>query len=117
MKKVYVSNGQTGLVLNESDIIYFAASKKKIFLHYIREAREEIFEFRGAISALEQNLRGENFMRIHRCYIINSEKIRRIEKEWIILDCGREIRLPRGRVYADEAIRRFMSRKEDVIVL
>lgn len=59
-----------------------------------------------SLGALEEKLRTDNFLRIHRSYIVNLHKIDTISDDWGYLGIGAQT-LSVSRSFKDELVRRF----------
>lgn len=72
---------------NYNDILYFEGLKDyvKLFL----ESSDTPVVFHATMKSIEAKLSSKNFMRVHRSYIVNLDKIRTIERSGIVF--GREI--------------------------
>jgi two-component system LytT family response regulator len=60
----------------------------------------------GSMKSYEEKLKDHGFMRIHRSYIINLQKIKAIERKHILLRDGKQI--PIGELY-EEKFRKYIS--------
>ena len=94
----YVIECQEGRIrIPYKDIYYFEAREKKIFLR----TRKEEFGFYTTMEQLITALPG-NFIRCHRSYIVNSEKIVRIMISQNIIQLHHEMEVPLSRSYKPE---------------
>ena len=78
------------------DVVYMEAQKSYASIY----TKEERITTNLTLSDLEKRLPPDRFMRIHRSYIISTEKITGIEGDEVILD--KVVRIPVGDTYADE---------------
>jgi DNA-binding LytR/AlgR family response regulator len=78
------------------DVVYMEAQKSYASIY----TKEERITTNLTLSDLERRLPTDRFMRIHRSYIISTEKITGIEGDEVILD--KVVRIPIGDTYADE---------------
>lgn len=91
------------------DIFYAEAFAHTVCIHTgASQAQVQV-----SISALEQLLAGEPFIRCHRSYLVNLRHIRRIGREELLLDGGEKLPVSR-RLYAavNEAFIRFFKGEE-----
>lgn len=77
-----------------SDILYFEGLKDYIKL-YIQNSSKPIV-FHASMKSIEEKLPSENFMRIHRSYIVSLSKIKTIERSHILFG---EKRIPISKQY------------------
>lgn len=82
--------------IDYSDILYFEGLKDYVKL-YIQSADKPIV-FHSTMKSLEEKLPTDRFMRIHRSYIVNLDKIKTIERDRILF--GKE-RIPISKQYKD----------------
>ncbi|HHV04174.1 MAG: LytTR family DNA-binding domain-containing protein [Bacteroidales bacterium] len=80
-----------------SDLVYMESQHEYITYHTINE---KITAY-GSLKALEKNLPGERFVRIHKSFIISLDKIRSADRSKVVLLYHGQISLPIGRVYRD----------------
>jgi DNA-binding LytR/AlgR family response regulator len=88
-----------------NDILYFEGLKDYIKL-YLKSEKQPIV-FYATLKSIEAKLPKERFMRVHRSYIVNLEKIKTIERYRILF--GNE-RVPISNQYK-EAFDEFVTRK------
>lgn len=77
-----------------NDICFVEVFSHSCVLHTV----DEQMEYRTAISKLEDEL-GEQFVRVHRSFLVNLEHVRRIAKTEIILDNGEAVPLSRRKYF------------------
>ena len=97
-------NGQLRRV-EYDDILYLEGLKDYIKLHI--ESASKPLVFYATMKSIEERLPSENFMRIHRSYIVNLEKVTTIERYRIIFG---EERIPISNQYK-EAFDDFVKKK------
>lgn len=105
--KVFVVDNQEGRILIAYDTIYFfEARNKKIYLN--TGTRE--YGFYGSIEHLQEQLSGQ-FLRCHRSFLVNKEKIERtvLSKNMLLLENAFEI--PVSRTY--RPVLKQLGGKED----
>ncbi|MDB4584429.1 LytTR family DNA-binding domain-containing protein [Draconibacterium sp.] len=88
-----------------TDILYFEGLKDYIKLHLETENKPVVFY--ATMKSVEAKLPNERFMRVHRSYIVNLEKVKTIERYRIIF--GKE-RVPISEQHK-EAFDEFVKRK------
>jgi two-component system LytT family response regulator len=96
--------GEKGCIIRVDleSIIYVESDKNYIHIHSVSQKSTINF----SLSAFEHHL-PENFIRVHRSFIINSEKIKVIETNKILLE--KEIRVPVGHSFRKIVANRFTS--------
>ena len=103
-------------MIDVRDILYFASAAGRIILHYDCKGKEEIIEFAGKFGELAERLKGDGFIRIHRCYIVNANRILQAGRNWVLLDATRQIKLPLGRQYS-ERFRKDLESDQSILFL
>ncbi|WP_317327183.1 LytTR family DNA-binding domain-containing protein [Turicibacter sanguinis] len=92
-KIFYVEKGNKLYRFFYNEIKYFTS-----FDHYIDiYTTHQIFTFRGKISIIEEQLNNAIFYRCHRSYIVNIKAIKKITKNYLILEDNTQIPISRGR--------------------
>lgn len=89
------------------DIFYFEADANYISVH----AGPEAHKFRSTMAAVEASLSKDDFLRIHKGFIVNMGHIRTCRQDEVTLDNGET--LPIGKAYAEAArqnILKYMRR-------
>lgn len=79
------------------ELLFIESQHEYITYHTINE---KITAY-GSLKALEKNLPGERFVRIHKSFIISLDKIRSADRSKVVLLYHGQISLPIGRVYRD----------------
>ncbi len=92
----FKSGGDTVKLLS-SDIMYFEAEANYLIIHIANET----YRMRATISGIEDNLKNEDFIRIHKGFLVNQEHIRTLKQEEVVLESGDM--LPIGKAYAASA--------------
>lgn len=99
---IYVkSNSRLIKVQNEN--IYFVEALKDYVIIHTDSAK---YTIHSTMKDIENKLLKEDFMRIHRSFIVNLKKIKAIESQNIILEKSEKV-LPIGGSYKDELYRRI----------
>lgn len=84
------------------DILYFEAAVDYIFIHTAQKRYMTLFSMKQA----EQETAGENFLRIHRSYIINTRHVKMIEGRQVVIG---EAKLPISRNLFQEVYDQLVS--------
>ena len=79
------------------DITYFEAEANYLVIH----EKNTIYRMRGTMTSVENRLRNDGWVRIHKGFLVNQEHIRTLKMEEVSLDTNEK--LPIGKAYADEA--------------
>lgn len=95
-KTLIVRSRQTISVVNISDILFVEAFGKKTL---ICTEKEQIV-CRRTIASLESELHLHGFFRVHRSYLVNMRKIRRIDQKELELSDGRRIAVSSRKYHA-----------------
>ncbi len=69
------------------EILYFLDSQRIVEVHY----GDDIFEFYTTLDKLENQLYGKSFARVHRRYIVNTDRIASAKSTELVLDNGESI--------------------------
>lgn len=85
------------------DIIYIEAEGNYVYL--IKKDASE--KYRDTLSSLEKKLVNQNFIRVHKGYLVQIAYIERLKHDWIIMEGGIEI--PIGRSYEKEVRQKMME--------
>lgn len=93
---ILLKNGNNLIRLNPYRIVYAESKGKLLEIHYENRS----IELTCQISALEKELEGYGFIRIHKGYLVNYRFIFRINKEDLTLDSG--VLLPVSRLRMQE---------------
>ncbi len=101
-KNFFFHTAEGDIRLSLKNILYFEAQG-----NYIRVVTgTEEYKFRETMLALENSLNSEGYVRIHKGFLVNSETVKVINSDRIILDDNTE--LPIGRSYQDLAKTKLM---------
>lgn len=96
-------------IRNRDENVYFLTASQIIYIEAFHNdrlwhCREHTLMSRGSLKSLQQKL-PDNFCRIHRCYIVNTNHISMIKKFELEMDNGDHLMIPQ-RNYAD--IKRYL---------
>ncbi len=96
---------ETGFIrIDPEDLLYIEASNKQCRL--ILEQQEKLVT--GKITELSHQLPMEQFMQVHRSFVVNLEKIRQIDSQFKSLDMnGKQV--PVGRSYKESLMTRLLK--------
>ncbi len=97
--------------VKSEDLLYLESADNYVFIHYTDHGKISKYMIRNSLKKLEPDLARLGFLRCHRSYMVNFEKIKLIKKEKdglnIELDLPEKISLPVSRTYLDPVIRKF----------
>ena len=79
-----------------SEIRYLSVKNRVVYAH----VRDEVYRFYASLMELEEELKREGFVRIHRGYLVNGKYMRDYRLGQVVLED--ETKLPVGRYYRDE---------------
>ena len=82
--------------LHMENILYFEVQQHNITVHIQRNAdRKEVktYNFYGSLSALEQKLEPQGFLRIHKSFLVNMRHLRKLQCREAVLDNGVVLRV------------------------
>ena len=85
-----------------ADTLYLEARDKYVNV-FVQRGQD--FYVRNTLSNIEKMLEPEQFVRIHKSFVVNLRAVYAIKYEKVILDNGKELPLGRGR--SEEVKRRF----------
>lgn len=86
-KKLIIKNGDFDIVINLDDIYYFEVSRKDTYIYYY----DKCMSCRKTIQYFENELEPFNFFRIHRSYLINMNKVKEFNTNFVILKNGEQL--------------------------
>ncbi len=89
------------------NIVYFEAEANYLAVH----EQTGVYKFRSTLASVEKALAQDDFVRIHKGFLVNAKYVRTIKSEEITLDGGKA--LPIGKTYLNEArsqILRYMRK-------
>lgn len=90
------------LLIASGDIYYFEMSSRKINIH----TDKELHTCNGTLKSLEVTLLGLPFIRCHKGYIVNLDKVVYIRRYKLSISLNKEIlEIPVGRAYYDNTMR------------
>ena len=90
-------------IINIQDLIYLESDG-----HYVNlflEGRNNPEVERSSLKAMDDQLKSYDFVRIHRSYLINAERLKAVYATKVLLDTG--VELPLSRTYKEDLNQRF----------
>ena len=100
-KYIYVQSNKKNIKIVLNDVLYIESMKEYVQIHFID--RKVIFK--GGISAFEKKL-NSHFIRIHRSYIVNTDKISAFTKRDIEIG---DIEIPIGDLYKESVLEKIVK--------
>ena len=100
---VFIKEGQKFIKLQQADIIYMEAQDNYVKFF----TSQKNYLIRCAISKAQEKMTADYFVRIHRSFCININKVDSFTEHEVMVN---EIKIPIGRNYKDEFISRFELR-------
>ena len=88
--------GKMTKMLPIGEIRYLSVENRVVYAHI----RDEVYRFYASLMELEEELKQEGFVRVHRGYMVNGKYMREYRLGHVILED--ETKLPVGRYYRDE---------------
>jgi DNA-binding LytR/AlgR family response regulator len=80
---LYVKSEYKLIKINLNEVLYFEGLKDYVKIHL--ETQDKPILTLMSLKALEEKLPTEQFMRVHRSYIVNLEKIELVERSRIVI--------------------------------
>ena len=97
--------------LKSEDLLYLESADNYVYIHYLDHNKITKYMIRNSLKNLEAELTKIGFLRCHRSFMVNFEKVKLIKKEKdglnLELDVPSEQSIPVSRTYIDQIIRRF----------
>lgn len=103
-KKFVCKSGAARKIIPIKEISHFSIWKGVVTVHY---GKSEKFEYWMTMEELEDQLRGNDFMRTHRSYIVNLQYIAKFGRGTVLLKTGESI--PVGITYEEKVKAAFMD--------
>lgn len=101
-KHFFFHTSEGDIRLKMDDILYFEASGNYINVY---TALQE-YKFRETLQTLENSLGSDGFVRVHKGFLVNSENVKIIRSDCVVL--VNDISIPFGRSFYDAARKRLM---------
>lgn len=99
---IFVKSEYDNLKINTNEIIYIQGLKDYIKLHIINSDKSILTL--SSFKDIQDKLPSNQFIRVHRSYIVNTSFIRSVQKTKILID---DIRIPIGETYKDDVFKRL----------
>lgn len=99
---IFVKSKSRLIKLNTKDIYFIEALKDYVVIN----AASARYTIHSTMKDIEEKMPSENFLRVHRSYIVRLDKIAQIEAPNIILEDNKKI-IPIGGSYKDELYKRI----------
>jgi two-component system LytT family response regulator len=100
-KFIYIQSNKKNIKIELDDVLYIESLKEYIQVHF----KDRKVLFKGGITDFEEKL-NSSFLRVHRSYIINTDKITAFTKSDI--EIGR-IEIPIGDTYKDRVLKKIVK--------
>ena len=94
-KEFEFSEGEKTLLLDR--ILYIESNLHKL-IFYVMEQDVVEYTMYSTLNALEKELEGLSFLRVHQSYLVNMKHIKKIDAGSVIMDDNYEISIPRARI-------------------
>lgn len=85
-------DGQRELLINQ--ILYLESDRHKLVFH-VKGKKEQLLTSSGKLDDMQKRLEPYGFIRIHKSFLVNVEKIVLIKNYRVILENGEELPVPR----------------------
>lgn len=96
------------VLLPVTDILYLESMDKYVKIHM----EKKYYIVRSNLNEFEERLKDDNFVRIHRCFVINPGKVVKFSKNGVTLSNNEEIPIARGKEAGlREALFSFVDRE------
>ena len=97
-KRNYIcfTNKKKDTIFYYDEIECIESRRRKIIVH----TEKGDYEFYGSLNQIEEDIKGPMFVRVHKSYLINLEKLREVERESVTLRS--ELKVPITRTYRQE---------------
>ena len=103
-KKIVCQSGGKKSIISIKEISYFDIWKGAVTVHY---GQGKTFRFWLTMEELEEQLRGKNFIRTHRSYIVNLQYVSKFGRRTVMLKTGESI--PVGVTYEEKVKSNFLD--------
>ncbi|SHK84762.1 LytR/AlgR family response regulator transcription factor [Desulforamulus aeronauticus] len=103
-KKFVCKSGASHKIISLKEISHYDINRGVVTVHY---GKNEKFEYWMTLAELEDQLRGKDFIRTHRSYIVNLQYIAKFARRSVVLKTGESI--PVGVTYEDKVKTAFMD--------
>jgi DNA-binding LytR/AlgR family response regulator len=97
--------------IKAEDLLYLESADNYVFIHYLDHGKISKYMIRNSLKKLEPELTNLGFLRCHRSFMVNFDKVKLIKKEKdglnLELDLDEKLSLPVSKTYIDPIIRKF----------
>ena len=99
LKYVYIQSNKKNIKIILKDVLYIESLKEYVQIYF----KDKKVLFKGSLTTFEEKL-NDNFVRVHRSYIVNIEMITAFTKNDVEIG---EIEVPIGNFYKERAIKKI----------
>lgn len=104
-RHVYIQDGKNIFKLHYEDILYFEGYGK-----YVKEITSgKTYLVRESLTEFEQKLPVDSFLRVHKTYIVNLNKMTGFSTINVLI---RDIEIPIGRIFREKVVSILLSDKK-----
>ncbi len=109
----YDEKGVMRFSMIPADIIYLEAADNYVTIYYLNKQKTAHYLLRNSLKSLEEYLIDYAFVRCHRSYIVNFEKVKLIRKEKdglkLEVDAPEELIIPVSKTYTESVMSAFVK--------
>jgi hypothetical protein len=111
MMPFYDERGVLKLSIKRDDVYYLEAADNYVTINYLENQKLKTYLLRSTLKRLEDTMEPASFLRCHRSFIINSDKVQQIRKERdglvLIMEHPVTKSIPLSKTYSDHFLRNF----------
>jgi DNA-binding LytR/AlgR family response regulator len=111
MVPFYDEKGKLKLSVVIDDILYIEASDNYVSVFYLLNSKVSKYMVRNTLKNLEEKLKKIGFIRCHRSYLVNFNKVKVLKREkeglFLVLNTDGELILPVSKTYVSSIIESF----------
>jgi hypothetical protein len=97
--------------IKSEDLLYLESADNYVFIYYLDHNKVSRYMIRNSLKNLETDISRMGFVRCHRSFMVNFEKVKLIKKEKdglnLELDLPEKLSLPVSKTYIEQIIRKF----------
>ncbi len=101
---IYIQSNKKNIKIILEDVLYIESKKEYVQIHF----KEKKVLFKGGITQFEQKL-NDHFVRVHRSYIVNTNKITAYTKSDIEIE---QLEIPIGDSYKERVLKKIDLKKD-----
>jgi len=101
---IYIQRNKKNIKIILEDVLYIESKKEYVQIHF----KEKKVLFKGGITQFEQKL-NDHFVRVHRSYIVNTNKITAYTKSDIEIE---QLEIPIGDSYKERVLKKIDLKKD-----